>query len=205
MQTRAGNFDGSDASSRQIHFSFSSESPIPRRFGREVLSHAPGALDSERLDRGAVPFLKDHNWSLQAGQITSYQLGAGKNYAVAKLFSTPLGEELLTEINQGRKMISVGYVINQMELTEETPGQENNLYTVTKYSVIEISSVSVAADINCQVDGRSLDTRTYECRVLSPRQKLWSPSNRPLGKRDPISRLECKAISATRTACAMSS
>jgi hypothetical protein len=170
MQTRQGAFNGV-GDDRQIHFSFSSDTPVQRKFGRERLSHAPGALRTERLDRGVVPLLKDHSWTLQAGKVLGYQLGEHRNYATARLFTTPLGEELLREIKEGRTEVSLGYLIHKMELTEETPGQENNLYTVVDYEVCEISSVSVPADPTVGVNrslSEQLDGRVYACRVMSP-------------------------------------
>jgi hypothetical protein len=170
MQTRDLYFDGVNKDSRLIHFSFSSSQKARRRFGWEVLSHKPGSANVERIARGACPFLKDHDWTLQAGVVQSCQLTPEKNYAVAKLFSTRLGDELLTAISEGRNSISCGYIVNSMELTEGAPNSDDATYTVSSYEVIELSSVSVPLDINCRVGGRSFDeqlgARLYDCRVL---------------------------------------
>jgi hypothetical protein len=44
----------------RVEISFSSEFPVDRAFGREVLDHSPGAFDFSRLIHGA-PFLVNHN------------------------------------------------------------------------------------------------------------------------------------------------
>jgi len=96
-----------------------------------------------------------------------------KNYAVAKLFTTRLGDELLTAISEGRNSISCGYIVNSMEWTEGAPNSDDATYTVGSYEIIELSSVSVPLDINCRVGGRSLDdqlgSQLYQCRVMPSR------------------------------------
>jgi len=42
------------ANDRTLTFSFSSEQPVQRWFGDEILSHAPGAADLSRLNDGAA-------------------------------------------------------------------------------------------------------------------------------------------------------
>lgn len=53
---------------RTVEVAFSSEEPVKRWFGDEVLSHAPGACDLSRLnDGGAVLF--NHAWDKHIGVI----------------------------------------------------------------------------------------------------------------------------------------
>jgi len=142
--------------------------------GWEILSHEPGAVDTGRLERGACPFLKDHDWTLQAGKVVSHQLGGSKNYAVARLFSTALGEQLLTEISEGRTEISCGYIIKSMKLTQSTHDHEDDVYTVDRYEIIELGSVSVPMDTTVGVC-RSLSNQLYECRVMPPSKVRSGP------------------------------
>jgi len=46
---------------RRVDLSFSSEQPVARWFGNEVLSHAPGAVDLSRIASGDAPLLWNHN------------------------------------------------------------------------------------------------------------------------------------------------
>jgi hypothetical protein len=176
LQTRDMSYSGVNRQNRLVHFSFSSNTPARRQYGWEILSHEPGAVDIERLERGACPFLKGHDWTLQAGKIVSYQLGGDKNYAVARLFSSALGEKLLNEISEGRTEISVGYIIKSMKLAEATPGHEDDTYIVDRYEIIEISSVSVPMDITVGVC-RSLSNQLYECRVMPSRSGPITPED----------------------------
>lgn len=167
VQTRSSRLSGVDATNRIIHFSFSSETPVMRRYGWEVLSHQPGALRTARLDAGAVPFLVQHDHSQAAGKVVNYQLGLGKNYASAKIYRSPMGDQLLRDVADGRTEISCGYICHKMELTRGEPGADDNIYTVTDFEVTELSSVSVPADATVGV-GRGLDEQLYECRVMAP-------------------------------------
>ena len=49
------------ADSDQLEFSFSSETPVTRYFGDEVLDHDREAVDLTRLNGGAAPLLLNHD------------------------------------------------------------------------------------------------------------------------------------------------
>ena len=49
------------ADSDQLEFSFSSETPVTRYFGDEVLDHGRDAVDLSRLNGGAAPLLLNHD------------------------------------------------------------------------------------------------------------------------------------------------
>lgn len=66
-----------DVEKRTVEVAFSSEEPVERWFGEEVLSHAAGAVDLSRLnDGGAVLF--NHGWSDQIGVIERAWIDADK-------------------------------------------------------------------------------------------------------------------------------
>ncbi len=58
-----------------VEFSFSSEEPVERYFGMEVLSHAPGAMNMARLNSGAAPWLWNHNPDVVLGGVERAWLG----------------------------------------------------------------------------------------------------------------------------------
>jgi hypothetical protein len=176
LMTRDMSYSGVNKQNRLVHFSFSSNTAARRQYGWEILSHDPGCCDVERIERGACPFLKGHDWTMQAGKVISCQLGGDKNYAVARLFTSALGEELLNEIAEGRTEISVGYIIKSMSLTQSSRDHEDDIYTVDHYEIIEISSVSVPMDITVGVC-RSLSNQLYECRVMPSRSGPITPED----------------------------
>jgi len=108
-----------DTDKRVVSFSFSSRTPVRRRIGalsfREVLSHDPGAMVTDRLDRGVVPLLENHNWDRQIGIVRAYAVQDGKGIATAELSPNPNGQEAMRDIAAGIKTaISVGYIPHQM-------------------------------------------------------------------------------------------
>jgi hypothetical protein len=175
LMTRAASYGGVNREQRLIHFSFSSTEPARREYGWEVLDHRPGACDVSRITQGACPFLRQHDWTLQAGKVVSCQLTPYKNYGVAKLFSTSVGEELLTEISEGRTEISCSYIIKNMELAKSTPDHSEDTYVVTNFEIVEISSVSVPADIHVGVN-RGLYPDLHQCRVMERSATTRSPT-----------------------------
>ena len=66
--------DFKNVKSRTFEFPFSSEYPVKRYFGNEVLSHDEGAADLSRLnDGGAVLF--NHNMDKPIGVVESAYIG----------------------------------------------------------------------------------------------------------------------------------
>ena len=62
-----------------VEFSFSSEEPVERYFGMEVLSHQPGAMNMVRLNSGAAPWLWNHNPDVVLGGVEkAWQAGDGR-------------------------------------------------------------------------------------------------------------------------------
>ena len=61
VQRRYLTIDEPKADSDQLEFSFSSETPVTRYFGDEVLDHDRAAVDLSRLNGGAAPLLLNHD------------------------------------------------------------------------------------------------------------------------------------------------
>ena len=60
LRRRFLTLDPTDADTDTFELSFSSETPVARQYGDEVLSHAAGAVDLSRLNDSA-PLLFNHN------------------------------------------------------------------------------------------------------------------------------------------------
>ena len=68
--------------------SFSSEEPVQRYFGQEVLSHEKGAADLSRLNNGTAPFLWNHNRDEVLGVVTNAEISEDRRgYATVKSVS----------------------------------------------------------------------------------------------------------------------
>lgn len=141
-----------DQEARTVTLSFSSESPVPRWYGIEILSHDNGAVRLERLNnRGAV--LVNHDTALQVGVIESATVSGGKGRAVVRFSDSQLGSEVFNDIVAGiRANVSVGYRVNKVEPAPKINGAE--AFRVTDWEPLEISVVSIPADATVGV-GRS--------------------------------------------------
>lgn len=165
-----------DEEKRTIALSFSSEAPVSRWFGEEILDHSPESVRLDRIRAGG-PLLWQHNPNDQIGVVEEVSLGADRmGRAVVRLGGTPRAEEFFGEIRSGViKNVSVGYAVHGMKLEEEREGAEP-VYRVDDWEPIEISFVSIPADTTVGV-GRSEDFlgKTVETRIYQPQKRQEAP------------------------------
>jgi len=154
IERRAGEMRAQviDESTRTVMISLSSEQPVMRSFGNEILVHEQGAIDMEFLNSGRAPLLLDHDHSRQIGVIESVELSSDKRLRANVRFGRgALAEEVFNDVVDGiRGNISVGYQVNKMERA----GSDD--YRVTRWSPMEASVVSIPADTTVGV-GRSAE------------------------------------------------
>jgi HK97 family phage major capsid protein/HK97 family phage prohead protease len=139
---------------RTFEFPFSSEYPVARYFGNEVLSHDGAAADLSRLNDGA-PLLFNHNPDKVVGVVERAWIDGKdkRGYAKVRFSRNPFAKEVLADVQDGiLRGISFGYAIDKME---ERAGD----FVATKWSPHEISVVSIPADPTIGI-GRSLLSET---------------------------------------------
>ena len=137
---------------RTFEFPFSSEYPVTRYFGSEVLSHDSKAPNFMRLNDGA-PFLFNHNPDKVLGVVERAYLDEDKKRAYAKIrFSrSDFAKQYLDDVKDGiLRGISFGYSIDEVEQREEG-------VLATSWTPHELSLVSIPADPTIGI-GRSLLT-----------------------------------------------
>lgn len=128
---------------RTALLSFSSELPVRRSFGFEVLSHREGDYDFSMLNN-AAPFLGNHDTNTYLGDVVKAYAEDGRGYALVKLSRNPLGEQLLTDWADGiHTKTSVGYMITD---AKESGKREGVPVFEVKWRAMEISSVPIPAD-----------------------------------------------------------
>ena len=171
--TRHQEFDRAavDEESRTVRLSFSSEEPVERWFGNEVLSHNPEHVRMDRLEAGA-PLLWNHNTDVQIGRVESASIENGRGEAVVRFSKSARGEELYQDVLDGiATNVSVGYRINEMVLDEDD--EESETYRAVDWMPHEISLVSVPADFGVGV-GRDI-TGEHQTRVYKPEAEKEEP------------------------------
>jgi len=164
--TRIFEFDRADLDEekRTVRLSFSSENPVERWFGDEVLSHNEQNIRLGRLNDGA-PLLWNHNLDDQVGRVESASIENRRGKAVVRFSKSQRAEQLYQDVLDGIVTnVSVGYRIHEMEQVE----QGHEVYIATDWEPHEISMVSSGADASVGV-GRSRDaTGTHTTRVVRP-------------------------------------
>ncbi|MBV5311534.1 phage major capsid protein [Chromatium okenii] len=146
--------DTVDLAARTVDLSFSSETPVERFWGNEILDHSFASVRLQRLQDGS-PLLLQHDPNTQIGVVESARLDSDKKCRARVRFSqSQQATEILQDIADGiRSKVSVGYAIYQMVLEAQTDGVET--YRITDWEPMEISIVSLPAD-NAVGVGRSL-------------------------------------------------
>jgi HK97 family phage major capsid protein/HK97 family phage prohead protease len=137
-----------------IDLSASSETPYERWWGTEILSHAEGAINMERISDGAN-LLWMHDWEKYIGVIESARVEGGKLRCQVKFDTHELATKIKNSIKAGiLSKVSVGYMIDELKMVEGS--EKGDTYLATKWTPYEVSIVTIPADNTVGV-GRSAD------------------------------------------------
>lgn len=154
-----------DEEKRMVRVGVSSEEPVERSFGMEVLGHSAGDINMEFIASGRAPLLLDHDMTKQIGVIEEFKLDetAKRTIAVVRFGKSALAREVFEDVKDGIRMnISVGYRIDKLERYEHN----NETYYKAQWTPMEVSSVSVPADQSRLVGvGRSKDKQNNNIEV----------------------------------------
>ena len=136
---------------RTFEFPFSSEYPVERYFGKEVLKHDDRSVDFSRLNSGAAPLLWNHDPDRHIGIVERAYIDKDTKRAYAKVrFSrNKFASEVLDDVKDGiLRGISFGYQIKNME-------EEDGTFIADDWAVHEVSITPIPADPTVGI-GRSL-------------------------------------------------
>jgi len=135
---------------RTYEFPFSSENPVARYFGNEILSHETKAADLSRLNDGA-PLLFNHDVDRVIGVVETARIDEKlkRGYARVRFSKNEFAQEVLADVKDGiLRNVSFGYSIDKME-------ERGGNFVATAWSPYEISLVAIGADNSIGI-GRSL-------------------------------------------------
>nr|BAR26974.1 phage major capsid protein [uncultured Mediterranean phage uvMED] len=148
---RSENTAFDEVEDRTYDFPFSSEQPVARYYGNEILSHEKGAADLSRLNDGA-PLLFNHNPDRVIGVVERAYIDDDKRrgYARVRFSRNEFAQEVLRDVRDGIiRNVSFGYAIDKME--ERSGGD----FVATSWTPTEVSAVAIPADASVGF-GRSL-------------------------------------------------
>ena len=157
---RSGETSFSAKEDNTYEFSFSSEYPVERTFGTEILSHDEGSIDFGRLNGGVAPVLWNHNMDSVIGIVRNAYLDKEKKKgrAVVELSRNSKAQEVKRDIDDGiLSAISVGYRILEME-EREIDG--NNAFLATRWEPHEVSVVASPAAPDVGISRGLIDDNT---------------------------------------------
>ena len=150
---------------RSIEFPFSSEYPVARYFGNEVLSHDRNAADLSRLNDGA-PLLFNHDPDRVIGVVERGWIDDTKKrgYVSVRFSKNPFAQEVLTDVKDGiLRNVSFGYQITDLE--QRASGD----FVANSWTAMEVSLVSIPADPSVGL-GRAFSAQPAATAVSQPPQ-----------------------------------
>lgn len=157
-----------DEEKRVVRIGVSSETPVEREFGLEVLSHKKEDIDMEFMSSGRAPLLNNHKMDEQIGVVRSFYLDESQRRTVAmvEFGKSALANEVFEDVKAGIKQnVSVGYSVNRLVRTKDEEGRE---YYRASWTPMEASIVSVPADDSRFVGvGRSKTETTKEVTKMT--------------------------------------
>lgn len=142
-----------DEKRRTVRIAISSEEPVERGFGKEILDHAEGSIDLEFARSGRMPLLLDHDPRQQIGVVEDVEIDSATRRlrGTVRFGKGALASEIYADvIDDIRGNISVGYAVNKMDR------EGSDSYRVSSWTPMEVSVVSIPADRTVGV-GRSAE------------------------------------------------
>ena len=148
---------------RSVDLAFSSETPVERWFGKEILLHGAENVDLTRLKTMGSALL-NHDPSSILGRITSPRIEDKRGKATLIFDDDDDGNKALAKVGSGSlRGVSVGYMVEKFREVQEDEsydGIEGPAYIATRWTPYEISLTPIPADASVGV-GRNL-TRSLD-------------------------------------------
>ena len=147
---------------RTFTLSFSSEEPVRRWFGDEILAHDEASVNLDRL-RNLGTVLYNHDKNAVVGRITKAWVANGRGQAEIEFDTDEFSEKIRQKVRSGSlKGVSVGYIVNRFEeLYPEQTSKDGRFKgpasIAREWTPYEISIVAIPADPTVGV-GRDLDS-----------------------------------------------
>ena len=166
-----------DVESRSVTLVASSEEPVSRSFGQEILSHRADDIDMSFANSGKAPLLFQHDDDQQIGKIERFYLDEKNKITIAEVvFSrNELADQIFRDVvDDIRNCVSIGYQILGMRKVENA----SEPTFAVRFKVLECSIVSIPADPTVGVI-RNEDPETNIERAVDVETEInINPSNK---------------------------
>ena len=140
---------------RTVSVCFSSETPVERYFGKEILDHKITSVRQDRL-KGGISVLLEHDPNQRCGITESANITGKEGMAEVRFAKTDIGNRCLEEVEDGTlRFVSVGYRVHKFQYDED-----EEEYRAIDWEPLEISFVAIPADPTASVRSGEILKRT---------------------------------------------
>lgn len=175
------------AADGMLQATLSSETPVLRPFGNEILDHSPEAVNLERAAMG-LPLLIDHDLERQLGRVENIRLKGRKLVGDIRLSERADMAGIVADVREGiRPDISIGYLIDD---AVEVPGSTD--WRITKWTLYEVSSVALPADHTVGI-GRSFSQSNRKVLTMPQGNQNTHNNDAVAGERQRIGNINAMA------------
>ena len=143
-----------------LDFSFSSELPVERWYGKEILLNTPEAVDLSR-NNGAMPWLWNHNSDTVLGVVQSIEVKNNRCYCTVRWSSRAEVQGYRKDVEDGiLSNVSFAYSVDDCKYL---PGTDEVI--VTRWTPYEISLVPIPADHTVGIGRSKTMMNEDECKT----------------------------------------
>lgn len=171
-----------NAEARTVNVVWSTGSPVKRfdwresEYYLEALEMSTAAVNLDRLNGGAAPFLDNHARGGMADRLGAIVPGTarveeGQGIATVVLSTSRSGQQIIDDLGHGLPLpVSVGYSVESYERTE---GEGDALPTLlaTRWTPMEISAVLIPADPDAQARQEPAESQRQTVPVTNRRAR----------------------------------
>ena len=154
---------------RTIEFPFSSELPVERYFGKEVLEHTRKAANLKRLNDGA-PFLWNHNPDQVLGVVERAYIDEKKKrgYARVRFSKEEFADSKFRDVKDKiLRNISFGYVINKAEEVEDSiVARDWEAFEVSLTPIPADASIGLGRAINNKIEANDMQNNNKKDNIM---------------------------------------
>lgn len=165
-----------DLEARTMRLPFSSEEPVDRWFGEEVLSHTADAIRIG-IRQQTMPLLYNHDRDQLLGIVESIDLGDDKRlYANVRFGRDDLGTWAMDQVQDGI-LINVSFMYQVYKFITD---EEEDIYTAIDWEVYEVSLVTIPADATVGLGRDQPNTNLIDVKIehlpdKNPQQAVTEP------------------------------